>query len=39
MSCFHSGSNIEPRFVCSACCRKGADVRPHPDFGRRSVGY
>jgi hypothetical protein len=24
-------SDIEPRFVCSNCGRKGADVRPHPD--------
>jgi hypothetical protein len=32
-------SDVEPRFVCSVCGREGADVRPHPDFGRRSVGY
>jgi len=29
-------SDVEPRFVCG---RRGADVRPHPDFGKRSVGY
>jgi hypothetical protein len=32
-------SDIEPRFVCSACGRKGADVRPHPSYGGRPVGY
>jgi hypothetical protein len=25
-------SDIEPRFVCSACGKRGADVRPDPDF-------
>jgi hypothetical protein len=24
-------SDLEPRFVCTACGRKGADIRPHPD--------
>jgi hypothetical protein len=32
-------SDVEPRFVCSACGRKGADVRPHPSYSKRSVGY
>jgi hypothetical protein len=32
-------SDIEPRFVCSICGRKGADVSPHPAFGKRPVGY
>jgi hypothetical protein len=32
-------SDIEPRFVCTACGRKGADVRPHPSWGKRSLGY
>ena len=32
-------SDIESRFVCTACGRKGADVRPHPGWGKRSVGY
>ena len=31
-------SDIESRFVCTACGRKGADVRPHPGWGKlRSV--
>jgi hypothetical protein len=32
-------SDVEPRFVCSACGRKGADVRPHPSYGRRAIGH
>jgi hypothetical protein len=32
-------SDVESRFVCSVCGRKGADVRPHPDWGKRSLGY
>jgi hypothetical protein len=32
-------SDIEPRFVCSICGRMGADVRSHPDWGKKSVGY
>jgi hypothetical protein len=32
-------SNIEPRFVCTVCGCRGADVRPNPDWGKRSVGY
>jgi len=32
-------SDIESRFVCTACGRKGADVRPHPGWGKRSLGY
>jgi hypothetical protein len=32
-------SDIESRFVGTACGRKGADVRPHPGWGKRSVGY
>jgi hypothetical protein len=31
-------SDVE-RFVCTACGRKGADVRPHPGWGKRSLGY
>jgi len=27
-------SDIEPRFICSICGRRGADVRPHPDWGK-----
>lgn len=29
-------SDIEPRFVCKACGKRGADVRPH--FGRARMG-
>ena len=29
-------SDIEPRFVCKACGKRGADVRPH--FGRGRMG-
>jgi hypothetical protein len=32
-------SDIEPRFVCSTCGRRGADVSPHPGWGKRSRGY
>jgi len=32
-------SDVESRFVCSVCGRKGADVRPHADWGKRSLGY
>jgi hypothetical protein len=31
-------SDIEPGLVCSICGRKGADVRPHPNWGKGSVG-
>jgi hypothetical protein len=27
-------SDVEPRFICSICGRRGADVRPHPDWGK-----
>jgi hypothetical protein len=30
-------SDIEPRFVCSACGKRGADVRP--DFNIGAMGY
>jgi hypothetical protein len=29
-------SDIEPRFVCKACGKRGADVRPH--FGPARIG-
>jgi hypothetical protein len=32
-------SEIEPRFTCSVCGSKGAEVRPHFDWGKKSVGY
>jgi hypothetical protein len=32
-------SEIEPRFTCNVCGSKGAEVRPHFDWGKKSVGY
>jgi hypothetical protein len=32
-------SDLEPRFVCSICGHKGADVRPNPGWGKKSLGY
>jgi len=29
-------SDIEPRFVCKACGKRGADIRPH--FAAASMG-
>jgi hypothetical protein len=31
-------SDIEPRFVCQACGKRGADVRPNFDWNARPVG-
>jgi hypothetical protein len=31
-------SDIEPRFVCSACGERGADVRPDFNWNRTAVG-
>jgi hypothetical protein len=30
-------SDIEPRFVCKACGKRGADVRPHFEPARRGT--
>ena len=32
-------SDIEDRFICSACGKRGADVRPDFDWDKKSVGY
>jgi hypothetical protein len=32
-------SDIEDRFVCKACGRRGADVRPDFGWGKKSLGY
>ena len=32
-------SHIEDRFVCKACGRRGADVRPNFREGKESLGY
>jgi hypothetical protein len=32
-------SDLEPRFICKACGRRGADVRPNFDWDKKSVGY
>ena len=35
-------SDLEPRFVCQACSRRGADVRPNFDWGKPTapaMGY
>jgi hypothetical protein len=31
-------SDIEPRFVCQACGKRGADVRPDFNWSRQQVG-
>jgi len=31
-------SDLEPRFVCKACGKRGADVRPDFNWGRK-IGY
>ena len=31
-------SDLEPRFVCSACGKRGADVRPDFNLNRTTVG-
>ena len=31
-------SDIKPRFVCKACGRRGADVRPDFNWDRKPVG-
>ena len=31
-------SDIEPRFVCQACGKRGADVRPDFNWDRKPVG-
>jgi hypothetical protein len=31
-------SNIEPGFVCSACCKRGAEVRPKFSQARMGAG-
>jgi len=32
-------SDIEDRFVCKACGKRGADVRPNFSEGKKSLGY
>jgi hypothetical protein len=32
-------SDIEDRFVCTACGKRGADVRPNFSEGKKSLGY
>ena len=32
-------SDIEDRFVCTACGKRGADVRGDPNWGTKSAGY
>ncbi|OKO87577.1 hypothetical protein AC629_13640 [Bradyrhizobium sp. NAS80.1] len=32
-------SDVEPRFVCSACGQHGADVRPDFNWARIPTGY
>ena len=32
-------SDIEPRFVCSACGKRGADARPDFNWKGKPVGY
>jgi hypothetical protein len=32
-------SDIEGRFVCKACGKRGADVRPNFSEGKKSLGY
>ena len=35
-------SDVEPRFVCAACGKRGADVRPAFNWGKppvRAMGY
>ena len=31
-------SDIEPRFVCTACCKRGADARPDFNWNRKPSG-
>ena len=31
-------SDLEPRFICSACGKRGADVRPDFNWNRTAVG-
>jgi hypothetical protein len=31
-------SNIEPHFVCAACGKRGADVRPNFNWDKRPTG-
>ena len=31
-------SDLEPRFVCSACGKRGADVRPDFNWNKQPVG-
>ena len=31
-------SDLEPRFVCSSCRKRGADVRPDFSWNRKAVG-
>jgi hypothetical protein len=30
-------SDLEPRFVCKACGKRGADVRPHFNWNKKPV--
>ena len=32
-------SDIEDRFICKACGKRGADVRPNFSEGKKSLGY
>ena len=32
-------SDLEPLFVCQACCRTGADIRPHWDWDTQPKAY
>jgi hypothetical protein len=32
-------SDLEPKFICRACGRRGADIRPNFSEGKKSVGY
>jgi hypothetical protein len=31
--------DIEDRFVCKECGKRGADIRPHFGWGKKPVGY
>ena len=32
-------SDIENRFICTVCGKRGADIRGDPDWGKKPVGY
>jgi hypothetical protein len=32
-------SDIENRFICTVCGKRGADIRSNPDWSKKPVGY